>query len=205
MSFLFSGSDMKYYFDLYKIEYAYYFIEDHVLIKGRQPLSKVKQRISELLRIYKGSLNNVGDDLFALSSNWYKNKSKKGLLAKIVVKNAYNYFRHKCQCHTKDALWTIFCSVKKKYSIPNYSTAFLACNTRATNDYQSTHNMAYLINVYKNPFIVKWFVDRGIIINQEDYALAQLVQWIWRSAIRNWEPVNLYLPSRRMRDLLLKW
>lgn len=32
-----------------------------------------------------------------------------------------------------------------------------------------------------------------------------MIQWIWRSAIRNGEEISLYLPSKRMRDLLTEW
>ena len=32
-----------------------------------------------------------------------------------------------------------------------------------------------------------------------------MVQWIWRSAIRDGNEVNLYIPSRRMRELLIGW
>jgi hypothetical protein len=32
-----------------------------------------------------------------------------------------------------------------------------------------------------------------------------MLQWIWRSAIRNGKPVELYLPSRRMREILEAW
>ena len=32
-----------------------------------------------------------------------------------------------------------------------------------------------------------------------------MIQFIWRSAIRNGEPVNVFIPSKRMRILLQKW
>lgn len=55
--------------------------------------------------------------------------------------------------------------------------------------------------MYENPLIKQWFRDYGIEINENLYALSQLVQWIWRSAIRNGERVSLYIPSSRMRTL----
>ena len=32
-----------------------------------------------------------------------------------------------------------------------------------------------------------------------------MIQWIWRSAIRDGKEVWVYVPSRRMRDLLRQW
>jgi hypothetical protein len=32
-----------------------------------------------------------------------------------------------------------------------------------------------------------------------------MIQWIWRSAIRDGEEVYLYIPSKRMRTLLTDW
>ena len=32
-----------------------------------------------------------------------------------------------------------------------------------------------------------------------------MVQWIWRSAIRDGGEVYLYIPSKRMRTILTKW
>jgi len=37
------------------------------------------------------------------------------------------------------------------------------------------------------------------------FATSELLQWIRRSAIRNGQIVNLYIPSSRMRKLLTAW
>ena len=39
----------------------------------------------------------------------------------------------------------------------------------------------------------------------DQYALAIMIQWVWRSRIRNGQEIWLYVPSRRMRELFLKW
>jgi hypothetical protein len=48
-----------------------------------------------------------------------------------------------------------------------------------------------------------WFRDQGITLNEDLYALSQMLQWIWRSAIRRGERISVYVPSRRMRQLLI--
>ena len=37
------------------------------------------------------------------------------------------------------------------------------------------------------------------------YALSELLQWIFRSAIREQKDLKLYLPSKRMHKLLHEW
>jgi len=32
-----------------------------------------------------------------------------------------------------------------------------------------------------------------------------MLQWIFRSSIRDNKPINIYIPSSRMRNLLVKW
>ena len=37
------------------------------------------------------------------------------------------------------------------------------------------------------------------------YALSEMLQWIWRSRIRNGQDINIYIVSKRMRRLLNQW
>ena len=53
---------------------------------------------------------------------------------------------------------------------------------------------------------IKQYLERnGATINEDMYALSELVQWTFRSRIREGEPINLYIPSERMRDILINW
>ena len=47
----------------------------------------------------------------------------------------------------------------------------------------------------------------GIKFNQDHYALNILIQWLFRSAIRQKTPkeIDVYIPSERMRELLINW
>ena len=61
------------------------------------------------------------------------------------------------------------------------------------------------MNVFMHPSL-KIFLSRHNVTPDEDtYALAIFIQWIWRSAIRNGEEIWLYVPSKRMRTLLKDW
>ena len=50
-----------------------------------------------------------------------------------------------------------------------------------------------------------FFNLKGIEFNEDEYALSELIQWIFRSAIRDGKSINIYLPSKRMRTFLINW
>lgn len=147
----------------------------------------------------------MGEETTALSASWYRRQTPKDGKHKVVMNNARNYLERKQHSPAADALWSNFAVCKRKYTVKNYTSAFSPCNARATNEYSNRHHLAYLINVYDNPLVVQWFLEHGATVDAEAFALSQLLQWVWRSAIRNGEPVDLYLPSSRMRRLLTDW
>ena len=65
--------------------------------------------------------------------------------------------------------------------------------------------MAYMVNRFADPNIMKFFHTKDISIDADKFALSEMLQWVWRSAIRDNKPINLYIPSKRMRDLLIDW
>ena len=62
-----------------------------------------------------------------------------------------------------------------------------------------------MVNRYINPALKINFKTVGLCINEEQFALSEMIQFIWRSAIRDDKEIYLYIPSRRMRFLLQKW
>ena len=61
------------------------------------------------------------------------------------------------------------------------------------------------MNRFANPNIIQLFNKTGIEFDEDGYALSEMIQWIWRSAIREGKPIQLYIPSKRMRNLLIQW
>ena len=43
------------------------------------------------------------------------------------------------------------------------------------------------------------------ILNEDLWSLGELIQLIWRGCIRKDKPMNVYIPSKRMRSLLINW
>jgi len=56
-----------------------------------------------------------------------------------------------------------------------------------------------------NPVLKQFFEQKNIKVDEEQYALSELIQWMFRSAIRDGNAINLYIPSSRMRRLLTSW
>ena len=102
-------------------------------------------------------------------------------------------------------MWTTFNDYKSKLKGKGYTKGFVPCNSRATNQYSNKKNCAYVINRYLNPFYQAFFDNRNIKVDQDKYALSEMLQWIWRSAVRNGKSINLYIPSQRMRELLINF
>ena len=204
LTYLFSGSKLKSYFDTYHLKYNYFYIDDSMNIqKGIFDDRPFKERIKPLINLYEGKLNDIGKKTTALSVNWFKSSNKEE--HEKLRKGVYNYFRHKVDTPSQLNMWSVFSKYEDKYKGGGYTSGFVACNSRATNDYRDKKSLAYLVNIYENPIIVHWFNYRGASINEDDFALSQLLQWIWRSRIRDGREINLYIPSSRMRNLFTEW
>ena len=102
-------------------------------------------------------------------------------------------------------MWSTFLNYKTILGGKGYTKGFVDCSARATNEYRHKKNLAYLCNRYYSPVIKNFFVDKGVIINEDEWALSELIQWMFRSSIREQKNINIYIPSKRMRDLLMKW
>jgi hypothetical protein len=74
--------------------------------------------------------------------------------------------------------------------------------TRGTNEYAHASHLIYLYDQFPNPAHLAFLGkpgDRGL---QDRYALAELIQVIYRTRVRKGEKVVVYVPSPRMRKLL---
>lgn len=152
-------------------------------------------------------LNKIGDRINALSSSWFDSRIGDNQSdIKTLKNNTYYFFRYVCGDYkSSQRLWSTFSKAETKVKNNGYRDAFLSFTTKATNAYRECCALAYLVNIYNNPSIKIYLSNRGAAFNDDDYALSIMVQWIWRSAIRDGKPIHLYLPSRRMRTLLKKW
>ena len=85
------------------------------------------------------------------------------------------------------------------------SNTFVPFNIRATNEYVHKTSCAFLVDVYYDLALVSFFESHGVKLDSNKYALNTLIQWLYRSQLRVGKPINLYIPSKRMRHLLMGW
>ena len=81
---------------------------------------------------------------------------------------------------------------------------WVANTTRGTNEYAHCSYLLYLYDQHPNQYLMRWLGDCSNEFSRQ-YALTELVQWVWRSRIRKGEPITLYLPCKRMRKLFEEW
>lgn len=148
-------------------------------------------------------LNSIGDDLHALSKNWYERSPSD---VDILQKNVYNCINNIWRgTPSNKKLWGCFRSYEHRVQGKGYTKSFLTFNTKATNAYRDRKYLVYIVNLFMNVNDKRFYQIHGIDVDEGAYALSIMVQWIWRSAVRDGNEVYLYIPSRRMRNLLTNW
>ena len=233
LTYMFRGQMQRYYYDMNGIEYEYKSVTKLDRGFGTEAYSyelceynpnEDLTYLRKLINICENDkLNNIGKPRDKrsnpLSKSWYDNQNRKKLDGMDVLKkNMQNFFKNICKSKTEDNMWTCFKQYKGKcvgagYKGRNFkdkngnekNTCFVTSSARATNEYRHKKNLAYCINVFNNPILIKFFVSKGVVVDEDTYALAELIQWIFRSQLRDGKPINLYIPSERMRNLLKQW
>lgn len=201
MTYLFSGQILKNYLNIEKLPYKRLFLnyEEQMFASKREGTFRRDYR--PLITILDNPrMNAIGDKKTALSHSWYARNDLKQ-----VSNNLNNFFKNMMKSPANSRLWTVFADCKEEVGGSRYSKSFLACNTRATNEYKDRTVLAYLVNRYRNPFFVRYFRYYGVETNNDIFALSEMLQWLWRSALRDGKHITLYIPSKRMRDLLKAW
>ena len=219
LTYLFDYQIQSLYYSYFDIEYEFYHIEE---INGKYTLLETKdnkneihwkkslQPLIDIIDVPK--LNKIGGVYqdnhnrmikTSLSKNWFERNPE---LVDKLGHNVVNFFKHYTETKSHQRMWTSFKSHVPQLKRRNLSDKqWLEITCRATNDYGDRVALAYCVNRYSNPFFQHFFNKRNVRINEDHFALSEMQQWIWRSAIRNGHPISLYIPSERMRTLFIKW
>lgn len=200
----------RYYYDYYGLAYSYLSVDgndlnNYHLVPYDKNKKYVKYDYSNLIHFCDNEkMLQIGDTETALSKTWY-DRNKDSIAMKTLKNNVSNFFRNICKGKTTDNIWTTFKDYETKLRGKGYSKGFLALNCRATNDYRTRTNVAYTVNRYLNPYVKQFFTSNNIDIDEDGYAMSEMLQFLWRSAIREGKEINVYIPSIRMRRLLEQW
>lgn len=216
LTYLFEYQIQAYYYRFHNIPYEYYHVES---INGAPKFVPTinfdyeknwKKAVRPLIDICEShNLNNIGRPYMtdnnrevysALSSNWYRTNPESH---EKVERCIYNFLRKAPASKRMYTTFKYYNEIVKPRKIGN--DAFVPLNAKATNSFSNRTHCAYMVNRYMNPFLLSLFSARGIHIDQDKYAISEMVQWVWRSAIRTGNPIQLYIPSHRMRTLFKQW
>lgn len=210
LTYLFEGQTQKAYLDYFEIPYRVVGIEldQYGYRFSEMPDSPPPVDLSGLIRIIeKPKMITPFTDRFSLSKNWYQKRSASHPDMILLRRYLNTFFSSTAKADSAHRIWTCFKEDKGKITGPQkkYSSSFLPMNIRATNEYREATSVAYLVNRFLDPNLVKFFSMRGIEIDNDQFALSEMIQFIWRSAIRDNQPITVYIPSERMRGLLIGW
>lgn len=210
-TYLWEGSIQKSYFDIHGIKYEKYMLDyDRQLIPHCKEIEYEKRKnIVDLINIYEGKFNKIGMKIGKsnpLSKSWYEDKRKKNRSIFSQLKNnTENYFRTVTKTKSIDNMYTVFKPYCKYVKGEGYTKGFVSCNARGTNEFKNKKSLAYLINFFMSPDIKQFVEHYHIEFDDNLFSLSALLQWIWRSQIRDGKSIDLYIPSERMRELLKIW
>lgn len=215
MTYMFEDQMHRCYFDLNGIAYERLYIsgnspETYSFSDQPHPPDPVDYR--SLIKIERNEkLNRIGDGYHDLSKSWYRRNTGKTDMV-LLKNNTLNFFRNYARTPASLNLWTTYGEDEQLHvdwfkilSGGGYARSGLACNTKGTNDYRERTSLAYLVNRFPQTNLYNFLTSAGIELNRDRYALSEMIQWIWRSAIRDDKEIYLYIPSRRMRELLDGW
>lgn len=164
---------------------------------------------SSLIRlVLNDKMNRPGDREYSLSATEQGKWDRKAALPKTIKTYLESYFKNPTYggpSVANDRLWTCLKGAQPYLKGKGYTKQWLAANTKAVNDYQNTHKLAYVYNAFMHPEVSKYLQGKGNTPNSDVYALSELLQWVFRSRVRNGEEISLYIPSNRMRKLLIEW
>lgn len=208
LTYLFEGQSLHHFLEMYDIPYQFIGVErtdagEFRFSSSTAYVPEYVRSIHDMIEIVEDQkLNEIGEDDFSLSMSWFdKERSDTSRLKN----NLYNFFRYTCGAEAADRMWSTYRDAKTKIQGKGYTNGFIPFNKKATNEYRNRTAVAYCVNLYMNVGQKLFYQNNGVEVDEDAYALSIMVQWIWRSAIRDGQKIVLYVPSKRMRNLLITW
>lgn len=192
-----------------------------------------RTRCSELITHYWPDKMKPEFKATALSKRWYIRNHAEAKIVDRVRNKISNFVRHTAKAASKDVMWTCPKDYEKIFSGKGYTntfrvtskaleplakkekdklikqaSCFVPCNAKATNIYGDRSTLIYCCNMYPNGMLEEFWEDCGgvgVKLNKDMFALSCLIQWVFRSRIRNGEPIHIYILSHRMATLFDEW
>lgn len=210
LTYLFNAQPLRAFFDVYGIGYELIGVKrdgDKFRFCDIKEMSRKKDLRGKIHVIGNSKADAIGESRSDLSYSWYRKAAlnKESDALDRLKKNIYNVLRNTMHAKSDGILWSTFKDYKNLLAQNGYLNEFAPYNLRASNKYAHKRYLAYCVNNFPRPWELKYYTERGAKLDSDMYALSILIQWVFRSAIRNDEEVWIYIPSVRMRTLFLRW
>lgn len=208
LTYLFGGSEMEMFLTIYDIPYEFIGIHrtptgGYEFASKPEYVPKYVGHLKEMIHIEQSEkLNEIGKIRTALSDNWYKTHPDE---VEQLRKHICNFFRNRQGGTVADRMCGTYKNHWGKIRSKGYWNSNVVFSQKSSNAYSDRSVLAYPVNLFANGNIVNYYAKHGMKFDNDRYALSIMVQWIWRSTIRNGNPISIYIPSKRMRNLLINW
>lgn len=211
LSYLFKGSVMASFLKLKGIE-----ISDFTEVELMKDTQTVLEEAKKLVNFCSLPSTNAVKK-YGMSSSWYSTNATKEQLKKLggAIRGVYNRVGKENLLITlpKDSVERIIDKNKNpRFILPKGVSpegVFLHCGARATNDYADKSVALHAYNRYVNTVVKAYMQDYGeeleAIPDDDQFALSEMVQWLWRTRIRKDQPIDVYILPERMEKLLKLW
>lgn len=209
LTYLFNGSVMESFMDLKGIEIVPF--KEVVPPKTtKDVLTKAKSLITFIDTTTTKAVSNL-----SMSSTWYSKNATAADLEKVsnAIFSVYRKFGDKESfIFTAPKSLADYEYVKEERLKRNIihkkmpkDVDWIYCGTKATNMWSHKSIAVHAYNRYVNTAIKAYLQDYGTPPDDDMFALSEMVQWIFRTCIRNDEPLQLCILNNRMKGLLCNW
>lgn len=209
MTYLFDGSIMSKFMEMKGVSTKHF--NEVSLMKTE---AQVKEEADRLIKIFTTpSVRKVSR--LGLSAKWYNETASREDLKRVERAILSACRRGKCE----DVMYTLpkeRVEARKTSRNPNPKPSidvkgyhpkncYVSCRTKATNIYSHKTVLVHGFNRHPMVSVHGYLKDYNFPIERDEFALSECIQWVWRSAIRKGEPVQLCFLSKRMEDLFIDW
>lgn len=185
-----------------KFKFAY--IEHYKINPSKEKYEKYvinapKYDYSSLIHILDNyKLNQIGVSKYAISQKWFYDHENDEYMTRL-KNNTLNFFRNYCSDDSSLNLWTTFGEFKENVKGDGFTKGFMELGKEPSKDTRNRIYLAYLANIF---YPIK---KKEYKINEDQFALTELMQFMFQSALIHGKEIWIYIPSIRMRTLLKKW
>lgn len=219
LTYMFEGSVLYYYFKYYQTPFTYHDID-------QRKVDKIMSQFRDLIQVVDCSYLKF--DRGDLSKNHYNSEQD----MQKVLNNSIKSVMELTNTPLKDTLYTMYtkwngvdtekwlktvkigncedCSFEVTDPSTGESTvecrsSFLSHTVRATNEYSHKSLMIYCINKYPHIGVQSFFSAKGVPMNRDRYALAEMLQWLFRGSIRERKIMKVAILNPHMQMLFQQW